>query len=147
MTAEAGRSAPAPGYLGPKSPRGTEDPASVGDDGPPVLPYPLGQSWFERLITLRLLSHRQGEWNPIDDGYDDVRRAADEAFDMAVDEVRRALADMALRSFNHGVDVGEYPTWRCKDCYWIGPMGEAAFRIGNQFPYCPQCCGDLEALL
>jgi len=112
-----------------------------------MLPYPLGQSWFERLMTLRMLSYRHGGCDPISARYDTVRRSADEAFDLAADAVRHAIAEAARDAWVRALAVGEPPTWRCQTCFWLGAFGEAVFSMADDVtPYCPMCYGPLEAL-
>lgn len=61
---------------------------------------PVAAPWFDRLITLRSAAHRHGACDPLGPDYDAARRAADDAFDTAVADVRAAVDEASGGAFS-----------------------------------------------
>ena len=112
-------------------------------------PVLTAASWFDRLITLRSAAYRQGARDPLGQDYAMARRAADEAFDTAVADIREAMAALARETWMRCLDASGDPSWRCPACHWIGVFGEAAFGLHDDpTAYCPECLTprELEAM-
>lgn len=109
----------------------------------------VAASWFDRLVTLRSAAYRHGACDPLGPDYDAARRAADDAFDTAVADVREAMSALARETWMRCLDAPGDPSWRCPACHWIGVFGEAAFGLGDDpTAYCPECptTTELEAI-
>lgn len=105
-----------------------------------ALAAPVSASWFDRLITLRSAAFRHGACNPLGPDYAIARRAADDAFDTAVADVREAMAVLARETWMRSIDTPGDPSWQCPVCHWIGVFGEAAFGPSDDpTAYCPEC--------